>query len=1022
MQLKDFSQKPLAESQQPTAKSFPLRRIIRVLLITMVSLLLLLVLAASVLLWVVFTPDRLTPIVQNQLDKHSPYQASVERVELTFFSTFPQFSIHIDHLLVISPFAEAPSDTLLKAGRLAGTIDIRALWKDNEIILNNLKVAGGFANIYIDSLGHSNYARLLAVSERDTVEQAEMPFQLIQLQEISFHDTDLSFIDLAAGIQAQIGGLHASLSGVFKENVFDGTAIVAESNVSFSYQEEKYLDDDSIGFELPVRLDMLELQADIHDAALWINGLGITLRGSVGYDADHGALTTNLQYSGSSWIIKDLLALIPPAYLAPLGDFSADGRLDAHGVISGVLSDTLFPLINANLSIDEGTLIYEWIPVPLSGIKGDAYLFLDMNNLPDIFLDIGRMEARSHASWFQTTGRVKDLLGNVRLDLVTNANVLVEEFQGYIPAEMGLLVKGRANGRLHKGFFLEDAMAMKLEQMLMTGSVELTDFTMIYDTIMVRTDRSNIDFSMPEPSPKQEKTGFARIDVRSDSLQVAINESAALDVHQAHIFMEMSDLRDTTAIPFVHGTYDIQMVYAHTDTIHAAITHPNGLFSISPNPHASKYPTIYLEYASQSLKATAGNEMVQSGNIWIISNVLNDPSQDDPLSGWKANGFFIMADGVVQLSDLASPLQIPTVRMDFDPDILTIQESKVIIDESDFSLSGALRNVLSYVKGDSLLRGNFLFHSDYTDLNQLMRLTSGIGKEVEAEVNVEVEVDAEVENDDASFSGPYMVPRGLDITLDANVRQATFGPDTMSNIRGEVHVRDGILVFDGIDFTTPAADMRLTAMYRTPRKNHLYLGIDYHMFDIDIERLLRMIPDIDTLMPMLRSFRGNGEFHLAVETYLDSLYNIKKSTLRGASSIRGNDLVLLDGETFSEIARTLRFSRRAENRVDSLSAEFTIFREEIDIYPFLIVMDRYQAVVAGRHNFDMSFNYHISLVDSPLPVRLGIDITGTLDNMSYRLASPRYAALYRPTSRRAVDSRQLEFRRMIREALMQNIE
>ena len=182
-----------------------------------------------------------------------------------------------------------------------------------------------------------------------------------------------------------------------------------------------------------------------------------------------------------------------------------------------------------------------------------------------------------------------------------------------------------------------------------------------------------------------------------------------------------------------------------------------------------------------------------------------------------------------------------------------------------------------------------------------------------------------------------------------------------------------------------------------------------------------MLPDLDTLMPMLRSFEGSGEFHIAVETYLDSLYNVKKSTLRGASSIRGQDLVLMDGETFGEIARTLRFSRQAKNRVDSLSAEFTIFREEIDVYPFLMVMDRYKVVIGGRHNLDMSFDYHISLVESPLPVRMGVNIAGNMDQMQYQLAMPRYAEFYRPASRRAVESRQLEFRKMIREALLQNI-
>jgi hypothetical protein len=215
--------------------------------------------------------------------------------------------------------------------------------------------------------------------------------------------------------------------------------------------------------------------------------------------------------------------------------------------------------------------------------------------------------------------------------------------------------------------------------------------------------------------------------------------------------------------------------------------------------------------------------------------------------------------------------------------------------------------------------------------------------------------------------------------------------------------------------------MQLTAMYRTPRKNHLYLGLDYHMIDIEIEELLKMIPDIDSIMPMLRSFKGKGEFHIAIETYLDSMYNVKKSTLRGASSIKGTDLVLMDGETFSEIAKTLNFSKKTENKVDTLSAEFTVFRNEIDIYPFMIVMDKYKAVIAGRHNFDMSFNYHISVVDNPFPIKLGVDIKGNEEDLKYNLAKCRYAEFYRPASRHEVENKQIELRKLIRDALTRKV-
>ena len=374
---------------------------------------------------------------------------------------------------------------------------------------------------------------------------------------------------------------------------------------------------------------------------------------------------------------------------------------------------------------------------------------------------------------------------------------------------------------------------------------------------------------------------------------------------------------------------------------------------------------------------------------------------------WIARGNVNLNKANIHVENLAYPIEIPALKMDFTPEEFNIQQSSVSIHKSDFHLSGILKNLMPYLKGDSILKGDFDFNSTNTDITELMALTSGIGSSDEENI---------------SSTSAYMVPKGMDINLKAKINKAIFGADTATNIRGDVRVQDGKLVLDGMSFITPAAKFQLTALYRTPRKNHLFVGLDYHMMDVQISELLKMIPDIDSMMPMLRSFDGKGEFHIAAETYLDSMYNIKKSTLRGASSIKGENLILMDGQTFSEIAKTLKFNKKTQNRVDTLSAEFTIFKQEIDIYPFLIVMDKYKAVVAGQHNLDMSFNYHISVVDCPLPIKLGVDVKGTMDDLKYRLAACKYKEFYRPASRKIVQNKQLEIRKMIREALLEKVQ
>jgi hypothetical protein len=481
----------------------------------------------------------------------------------------------------------------------------------------------------------------------------------------------------------------------------------------------------------------------------------------------------------------------------------------------------------------------------------------------------------------------------------------------------------------------------------------------------------------------------------------------------ANIVVETSDMRDSTLIPNLICSFNIDALEGNMDTINIAVEKPQGKVWLAPRIGKPMQPNIRMVFNSERMEANMGKDSARMKSISFDTNIVNDNEQKDIFLQWLVSGFVEMNEGNIFLSGFSFPIEIPAIKMDFSPETLNIKEGEMKIDKSDFQLSGYLNNVLSYFRKDSILRGNFSFVSNNSDVSQLMNLTSGIGYEEEKSKNT---------NTDTTSSGPYMVPKGMDITLKTNIKQAIFGLDTANNIRGTVRVYDGILLIDNVKLITPAARMQLTAMYRTPRKNHLYLGLDYHMIDVEIAELLTMIPDIDTLMPMLRSFGGKGEFHIAVETYLDSIYNVKKSTIRGASSITGQDLVLMDGETFSEIAKTLKFNKKTVNRVDSLSAEFTIFRDEIDIYPFLIVMDKYKAVVGGRHNFDLSFNYHISVVDSPLPINLGVDIKGNMDNMTYKLAKCKYAEFYRPVSRKVVENKQLELRKMIREAVTQKVQ
>ncbi len=993
-----------------------MKKFIKVFLIAFLSLLAVLILTIGIAWWIIFTPERITPIVRKQADKYLTCQSEIGEVELTFFSSYPNFGLKIKQFTLINPMRGAYSDTLLMVEELTGIIDAVAWWDTKEIVLVGLELSGGSINVFSDSLGNTNYD----VFSTDTASSPETGTKtilpVIDIQDVVLDHVNLHYNDLSTNLNALIQNLDAKLTGTVTSDNISGNLEVSRSMISLEFAGEKYLEQASINFNVPVDLIPSRQFINLKNARFSINDLELWLNGSLENDTVHQSLSTDIGYTFSSWQVSTILALVPTSFHSYLDGIELDGFLTSEGSIKGQLNDSLMPLMDIHLTLENGVMEYDDFPLPLHDIQGDINFYSDLKSDDLSYLRINRFNASTPQSNVKVRGMVNHLFSDIACDLTMQPSLRLDEFAPMIPDSMNVDISGRANGQIRSKFTLSQLKKMQLERMKFSGNITLSDLDAAYDSLSLQTNHTSIDFALPNRKASTPNTKFAFASISSQKLSASKLESYNAYLNNSSITLETSDVRDTTRIPDIICSFAMDSLYAGMDTLSIAIAKPDGKISLFPRYKRPDQPRILLSYNSGQFISAMGENSASLKDISLDADIQNDNTQKDIFLQWMVKGFIDMNQGSIALSGSPHPIEIPAVKMDFEPETFNIEEASIKFDKSDFQLSGEASNILSYFRGDSILRGNFSFVSNTTDITQMMAFTSGLGSEDTTSVE-----QAEASSDDSTYTGPYMVPEGIDLLLNTNIKTATLGIDTISDIIGDVRVKDGVLVLDGLTLQTPGARIQLTSMYRTPRKNHIYMGLDYHMLDIEIGELLNMIPDIDTLMPMLRSFAGEAEFHIAIETYVDSLYNIKLSTLRGASSIRGSNLVLMDGETFSDIANKLKFNKKTENKVDSLSAEFTIFRNEIDIYPFLIVMDKYKAVVAGRHNTDMSFKYHVSLVESPVPVKLGVDLNGNIEDLNVDLAKCKYAEFYRPAHRGVVENKQLELMQMIRDILMQKV-
>jgi len=939
--------------------------------ITLGCIIILLAMIIASVLWVVFTPERLTPIVRNVASDYVTCEHHIGKVELTFFSTFPHFGLAIDSLTIVNPTPGAPSDTVLHVPHAVASVDVMTLLHQKTLSIPTLSVSDIQATIYSTSDGITNYDIIALASDTATTENNSalvLPFEKIIVEEL---------------------------------------ALSAEA---LRYKSEP----DSMDIALHhtaihTAIDMVGMRVALHDALVATNSLELALDGWV---AIGDTLQTNMRLTLNDWPV-----------------------------------DTIMPLLPVTLPNDVAQLIQG------GSASLDATAAINMADGNASCITIHHLAARTRQTTLQAQGEVKDPLGDLWANLSANMDVQIADVKPFLPKDMQLA--GRVKGTASVQMYLNDLMEMELHKGKVTGDLQLMGIAYNANGIAAQLPNNRLIFQIPNNRPSRKEVDWLQATLYTDGADISMTQPLQAALGKTHIAVEANNILGDS--PYWHATLSLQstqQLHAAMDSMEAIIDKPdiqayvayhttdttvmpvvdaqiafNRLTGHYTDMQADiQHSTLTAQLRAPRLKATLQSNQVtaQMAEVMDVTTEkihievaarYNQKGGDNMLLKWNPKLTVKMQQAMVDLADWEEEIQIPEIDFAYTNKDCKIGQSKLIIGNSDFALTGELRNISRWMRKRGTLEGELNFVSEQTDADQLLALLSADqGSEEERGEEATKQEGKEVKSEEAKE--PFLVPDNIDLVLNTQIKKATAFGQTATNLGGKIYVKNGTLVLEEIGLICNAAKLQLTAMYRTPRRNHIYVGFDYHMVDVNIQELLGMIPQLDSMMPMLRSFKGEAEFHLAAETYTNAQYEIKPSTIRGAASIFGKDLVVLDNKTFSTISKLLMFSKKTENKVDSISAEMTLYKKEIDVYPFCVSIDNYMVALGGRHNLDMTFNYDVNVLS---PIYLGVNVSGNLDDLDIKLAPCKFAKDFKPRFHRKVDTQSAELRSLIRESMRKNV-
>lgn len=428
---------------------------------------------------------------------------------------------------------------------------------------------------------------------------------------------------------------------------------------------------------------------------------------------------------------------------------------------------------------------------------------------------------------------------------------------------------------------------------------------------------------------------------------------------------------------------------------------------------------VYPSVERDRLMKHAQQQRKQGGSdLDNIDIAITDNSVKALLQRWDVQGRIRASRGRIITPYFPLQTSLSDVNISFSTDKISIAKSRIKAGESQISVTGQLSGLRRALLGSGRIRGSLEIDADTLNLNQILRTLDAGSKLVESGGVDHTDNDEQMQQRiimsvDTSSSQPLstiVVPGNLDLGIRLAVKQGMYASMHLDSLVTHVAIRGRAIRLSDFVMQSDAGEIRLTGIYATRSLHDIQAGFDVEMSKVKVEKLIELIPVIDTLMPMLRSFSGVLDCDVAMTTSIDSAMNIVMSSLNGACHIDGRNMVLMDGETFTEISKSLMFKKKARNVIDHVSAQVIVRDSTIQIFPFVISIDRYQAAVSGVHRLDMSFNYHISVLHSPAPFRLGLDVYGNLDDFKFKITRARYKSANIPSRIELIDTARLNLR------------
>ncbi|WP_228420107.1 AsmA-like C-terminal region-containing protein [Chryseobacterium camelliae] len=675
-------------------------------------------------------------------------------------------------------------------------INLKNLIFNGHVKIDEIYVTDAYANVFVNSKGEANYNVYVAKPSekpKDTTGTGTS----IKLDLIKLRNWNVRYNDHSARVLVDAKGLNYTGKGGLSEDIFDLTTYLDIDKLDFSLNRTYYAKQKSLHADLITRINTNALTFVLRKNELRINDLPLKFTGFVSVLKDGYNLDINA--ASEKTTVRNMISVLPPQYLDWAKDTRIEGKSDLFFSLKGRFSEPkkLKPRLQARLLVKDGFVSNGKAPVPMNNFN------MDLNvDFPDLNTDQLGLD-----------------LKNLSFDLGKSNNFkAVVRTKGLNEMQVFADVKGAVNLQT-----LSQALGLKNMEIkgLLDTNIKANGLFSLDKKLFPKTQgylhvKNGWLKTKYYPNPIKDIQIMANVtntDGTFKSLGVRLNPFT-FDFEGNPVFVnaDLQNFEDVLYKVRAKGVLNIGRIYKVFAKKGFDV---NGLIIAD------------LSLNGRQSYATTGqyNKLDNKGNL-ILKNI-KATTEYLPKSFYIKEGNF----------------QFENEKMWFRKFITTYGQS-------DFALNGYLLNTINYfIERKGTLHGKFKLKSRYILIDEFMALKEGDNSRKSIEVDY-----AKVEN--PKSSGVVIVPKNLDVSLEADAKTVEFKGLKLNNVFGLASVDRGQVYLKNTSLGVVGSRMTIDARYQDESPITANYDIALKVLDFDVQRAYKEIDMVREMATAAKNVKG----------------------------------------------------------------------------------------------------------------------------------------------------------------------